>query len=212
MSVTFSTEITEAECLLALWDATNSQGLGRLHSHVTPTLEQAQKALKSSFYVDYFHGKPIKTDFNSFPTLRSWGYDRDAGSGMMKEVADAFAKSIGPSKRLNKRERKRVFNQAKGSIKVVIPNSNDESKSCQTVAKSTDCLNGKEMISWLVENRPCQCKPVGVPMYLSLLKYDLIKGVSGFDNTKMPKFDMNDWTSIVDYALKQAKENYVLLI
>lgn len=210
MSVTFSTEIDEAECLLALWDATNSQGLGRLHSHITPTLEQAQEALKSSLYVDYFYGKPIKTGFDKFPTLRSWGYDRDAGSGKMQEVADGVAKSIGPSKRLNKRERKRVFNQAKGSIKVVsmnIPNSNDERKSCQTVAKSTDCLNGKEMISWLVENRPCQCKPVGVQLYLDLLKYDLVNGVSGFDNTKMPKFDMNDWISIVDYATTQAKEN-----
>ena len=202
MSVKFSTTITEAECLLALWDATNSQGLGRLHGHITPTLKQAQEALKSRSYVDYFHGKPIKTNFNSYPTLRSWGYDRDAGRGKMQEVADGVAKSIGPSDKLNKSERKKLLDRAEGSLNVAIPNSNDKSKT-----KITVCLSGKEMISWLAENRPCQCKTVGVQMYLALLKYDLEKGVSGFDNTKMPKFDMKDWSYVVDYAFTQAKKN-----
>lgn len=66
-------------------------------------------------------------------------------------------------------------------------------------------FNGAEMVSWLKSNRPCTCGPSGVKMYLYLLKCDLRAGKSGWDNTKMPLFDMNDWTSVEKYVIDKAK-------
>ena len=202
-TVTFPSEMTKAQCLLALWDATNSLGLGRLHSHNSPTLEQAQENLNKGGGVDYFFGKPIKTNFDNFPVLSNWGYDRDAGSGKMQEVADGLAESIGPSKRLNKCERKRVINQANESIQVVNRGSSEPESKTHS-ASDTGVLNGYQMVEWLKKNRPCGCKPVGVQMYLSLLKYDLHTEVSG---SNMPKFNKDDWPSVVTYAVTQAEAN-----
>ena len=205
-TVTFPSEMTKAQCLLALWDATISPGLGRLQSHITPTLEQAQENLSRGGGVDYFFGKPIKTNFDNYPVLSNWGYDRDAGAGKMQEVADGVAKSIGPSKRHNMSERKRVIYQANESIRVVnMGSSEPESKTHS--ASDSGVLNGYQMVEWLKKNRPCGCKPVGVEMYLSLLKYDLHTGVSGFDGSNMPKFNKDDWPSVVTYAVAQAEAN-----
>ena len=48
-----------------------------------PTIDDAKLELDDSDYVDYFFGKPIKTDFSNYPILEFRLYDRDAGNGTM---------------------------------------------------------------------------------------------------------------------------------
>ena len=118
-TVIFPTKMTKAQCLLNLWNATNPLGLGRLSSHNTPTLADAQHALDECERIDYWIGKPIKTNFESYPVLNRRGYDRDAGAGKMQNVADGVADYIGPSKKLNKHDKVNVKNEADNSIKIV---------------------------------------------------------------------------------------------
>lgn len=82
---------TKEEALIALWNNTDALGLGLLHSHVTPTIDDATTTLNNDLYIEYYHGKPIKTDFTDFPNLKPYGYDRDAGLGMMYKVANNLA-------------------------------------------------------------------------------------------------------------------------
>ena len=109
MSIHFS-NISKAEALIALWKATNAIGLGLLHSHEEPTVKEAEDALKTNKdHIDYFFGKPIKTDFAPFPNLQRFNFDQDAGEGAMQRVADGTAKIIGKTKKLSKKQREKIF-------------------------------------------------------------------------------------------------------
>ena len=109
---------TAPEVLLKLWESTNALGLGFLHSSRNVTLTDAENQLKKSKRVDYFYGKPIKTNFSKFPELYSCGYDRDAGKGKMQEVANGIAKYIGATKKLTEEEKMELIKKADESIKI----------------------------------------------------------------------------------------------
>lgn len=96
---------TAEETLLELWSATKALGLGRLHSHHQPNLQEAKEQLTiNRQYVDYFFGKPIKTDFSSFPILKARSYDNDAGECTMLQVSQRNAKHIGKTQQLSQTE------------------------------------------------------------------------------------------------------------
>jgi len=71
----------KAAVLKALYDNSQPQGMGFLHYNPRPlTLEEAERALNQSSYIDYFNGRVIKVDLRGDlldPTL----YDRDNGQG-----------------------------------------------------------------------------------------------------------------------------------
>lgn len=71
---------SKEEALINLWKGTKTIGMGFIHSHKEPTENDAKQMLENS-YIDYFFGRPIKTDFSTFPNLRNQLYDRDAGNG-----------------------------------------------------------------------------------------------------------------------------------
>jgi len=125
-TVTFPSKTSKYEALVQLWNATKALGLGQLHSHRQPTIVDTKKHFdeldeyKSGYKsVDYFFGKPIKTNFANYPTLDIWGYDRDAGAGTMQKVANGCAVQIGSTKKLNAQEKKELFKKADESFKFV---------------------------------------------------------------------------------------------
>jgi len=113
MQVTFPSNISKYEALISLWKGTKTLGMGAMHSHIEPTINDAQKHFipdedepdVENNYVDYFFGRPIKVDFCNYPNLNSAGYDRDAGSNRMKEIADNTSQVYyPPTKTLNNEE------------------------------------------------------------------------------------------------------------
>lgn len=124
--VTFPPSVTREKALLELWNHTNALGMGFLHSHNQPTLEEAKAELTKNTYVDYFYGKPIKTEFSTYPVLESRLYDRDAPTTMQK-VADALRpddkktdiKSVGPTKKLTPKERTELFEKQNDGFKIM---------------------------------------------------------------------------------------------
>ena len=198
MSVTFDNNISAPQALIALWNSTNALGMGALHSHNSPSVEEAEATLtRCDGYIDYFNGKPIKTDFNTFPTLWSGGYDRDAGSGMMQKVADGIAPHIGATPKLSDGEAMEMIDKANHGITIT--------NGLPTV--SSGPISAEQFCDWLDKNRPVQCLPVGVKMYTMLLMYDLEKGVSGYDGSPMPKFDVNDMEAVIAHIIIRAEEN-----
>ena len=97
------------EALIHLWNATNPLGLGFIHSSNQPTLKDAKEELAYGNYVDYFFGKPIKTNFENYPILDSKIYDRDAGKGVMERVAKNCYENKGPSSREKSEELKHLL-------------------------------------------------------------------------------------------------------
>ena len=190
MSVTFNDGTSRAQALVALWNSTNALGYGVLHSHHSPSVAEAEEFLEQhDGYVDYFYGKPIKTDFSTFPTLGSGMYDRDAGSGMMQKVANNIAPHIGATPKLSDGEAKEMIDEANhGTV-------------------SSGSTSVEQFCDWLDKNRPVKCLPVGVKMYTMLLMYDLEKGVSGYDGSPMPKFDVNDMEPVIAHIIIKAEEN-----
>ena len=55
------------------------------------SVEDCEKCLQNSKYVDYFGHRVIKTNSETFPILSSYLYDRDNGDGAMQLVANTFA-------------------------------------------------------------------------------------------------------------------------
>ena len=119
MSVTFNGNISAPKVLIALWTHTKTRGMGALHSHHSPSIEEAKAHLENTGNsVDYFKGKPIKTNFNSHPTYNSLGYDRDAGLGMMQKVVDGMAPHIGATPKLSEGEIQEVIEEANRGITI----------------------------------------------------------------------------------------------
>ncbi len=90
MNISFE-GFTRNEVLKQLWENTNFQGFNKniglildCQIHDSELDDQFNKNL----YVDYFKGKPIKTNFSTFPILNSHLYDRDAGENMMNQVKE----------------------------------------------------------------------------------------------------------------------------
>lgn len=103
-TVLFPESMSREEALIELWSCTKALGLGAIHSHKTPSLDDAKKKLEHATHVDYFFGKPIKTDFKSYPSLSSVSYDCDAGEGTMERVARGTAVAHGATKKLSPSE------------------------------------------------------------------------------------------------------------
>jgi len=87
-TVTFPESTSRAQTLVDLWNSTKSVGLEALHSHNQPTILDAESHFSKTKYVDYWFGKPIKTNFSDYPILKPNYYDRVAGVGTMQKVAD----------------------------------------------------------------------------------------------------------------------------
>lgn len=198
MSVTFNNGTSSAQALIALCNSTNALGMGVLHSHNSPSVKEAEAELvRCRGYVDWFKGKPIKTDFSTFPMLSCRGYERDAGRGMMQKVADGIAPHIGATPKLSEGEAKEVIEEVNRGITITT--------SLPTVSSGSS--NAKQLCDWLDKNRPVNCHPQGVQMYTVLLMYDLDKGVSGIDGSPMPKFDADDMKDVMTHIVAKAEEN-----
>ena len=119
--VTFSSAQTPAAALVALWNGTQTIGLGFIHSHQQPTEDDAQKHLKSTNdnYVDYFFGRPIKTSFSSFPKLSCSLYDRDAGPGTMQKISQGAGVDNLPTPKMTDAEIKNLVNKPENEIFVL---------------------------------------------------------------------------------------------
>ena len=144
MSVTFNNGTSRAQALVALWNSTNACGMGALHSHNSPSVDEAEaKLVQCGGYVDYFNGKPIKTNFNAFPTLSCGGYDRDTGRGMMQKVADGMAPHIGATPKLSEGEAKEVIDEANSGITITT--------SLPTVSSGYSSV--KQFCDWLPRGR-----------------------------------------------------------
>ncbi len=101
------------QALKNLWKGTKTIGMGFIHSYEEPTDEDAIKAFQYNDeygniieinYIDYFKGRPIKTNFENFPVLNPSGYDRDAGIGTMRKVSENTALKFSPTKKLSSDE------------------------------------------------------------------------------------------------------------
>ena len=117
MSVKFDCDKNVA--LIKLWKGTKTIGMGFYHSDQEPTLKDAELYFTNSEYVDYFFGRPIKTDFTKFPILSSYGYDRDAGKGTMLNVANNCAKNYSPTKKLSEEEMMLLEKKCRLDIKLL---------------------------------------------------------------------------------------------
>ena len=90
--VTFNCDKLKA--LKNLWFGTRTVGFGFINSN-EPTEQELINAFQyedngkliKNDYIDYFKGRPIKTNFENFPELNPFLYDRDAGEGTMQKVA-----------------------------------------------------------------------------------------------------------------------------
>ena len=116
MDITFPDKISRAEALIMLWNHTNPQGMGYMHSHQAPSVDDAEEFLSNDTYVDYFRGKPIKTNFETYPNLCSGGYDRDAGNGMMQKVVNNTAEFIGSSPELTETQKSQLIKACDSSV------------------------------------------------------------------------------------------------
>ena len=83
----------KAAVLAALYNAAKPQGLGFLHYDPRPmTIEEARKILSVETYFDYLKGRVMKVDLSG-DEFDSWGYDRDNGEGMAKNVLMSLQKT-----------------------------------------------------------------------------------------------------------------------
>ena len=116
MIVKFPDNVSRNEALVRLWKGTKTIGMGFMHSHIEPTIEDTEKYfspdtktdLLQPLYVDYFNGRPIKVCFKDYPNLESRLYDRDAGEGTMQRVANNIADYYKPTKELNESEKNKL--------------------------------------------------------------------------------------------------------
>ena len=88
------TELTDAQVLCALYNASKVQGMGFLQELPgAMTEEEAQELLDLSkdHYFDYLHGKSMKVDVSERPLdLRL--YDRDNGPGAGQRAIENYGK------------------------------------------------------------------------------------------------------------------------
>lgn len=81
--------LNKAQVLVALYNASKPQGLGRLHYNPMPmTEDQAAELLAQTTYFDYIAGRVMKTNLSG-NVLDTWGYDRDNGDGAAKRALEA---------------------------------------------------------------------------------------------------------------------------
>ena len=118
-TVTFPEHIDKYDALVRLWNAAKAFGLGLTQSHQQPTIDDAKLELDKSDYIDYFFGKPIKTDFSKYPILKFRLYDRDAGNGTMMKVATESSKFIGTTKKLSQTEAFNLVEEVTSGIQVM---------------------------------------------------------------------------------------------
>lgn len=114
---------SKSEAIKALWENGTAIGLGRLHSHVSPTDEEIATVVAKG-YADYLNGKPMKINLNNWPEIHPGGYDRDNGLGAMQRVSDSVSRgdaadlARGETKELNASERAQVIREANASLQV----------------------------------------------------------------------------------------------
>jgi hypothetical protein len=74
--------LDKARILKALYDHSKPQGMGFLAAKPGPiSVEECQEILANQNYVDYLHGRIIKTRFDFAEKLDPILYDRDNGVG-----------------------------------------------------------------------------------------------------------------------------------
>ena len=96
---------TKEETLINLWKGTKTIGMGFIHSHTEPTKEDTKYHFtKYGDYIDYFFGRPIKTDFTTFPDLQPNGYNTYAGNKMMEKISQNEGSYFSKTKKLNEDE------------------------------------------------------------------------------------------------------------
>ena len=130
-TVIFPNNVSKERCLIELWKCTNALGFGAFHSHKAVSLEDARQHFRKSLYVDYFHGKPIKTYFTKYPILDPYLYDRDTpnGTGTMLKVKNILdgkkedIKLVGATEKLNENKKLNIMSTQMLSIEVFDTNS-----------------------------------------------------------------------------------------
>ena len=78
--------LTKAQVLMGLYNASKPQGLGFLHYDPKEmTLEEAESLLEKTSYFDYLKGRVMKVNLGE-DSFDEWGYDRDNGAGAAERV------------------------------------------------------------------------------------------------------------------------------
>jgi len=79
--------LTKVALLQALWNETSFASWFASTGWSTPPfdLNKAKEVIQAGGYIDYFCGKPIKTDISK-DTVDPWLYDRDANKGAFARV------------------------------------------------------------------------------------------------------------------------------
>jgi hypothetical protein len=91
---------------------------------------------------------------------------------------------------------------------VTVPSPNDQMASVQ-VLNPDQMASVKEVIGWIEGNRTVQCYPEGAELYIALLLFDLEEGKSGYDDSPMPKFMLDDQiiAKVREYVYMKANQN-----
>lgn len=98
MSVEFNNN-TAAEVLVMLWYGAASNNIQSPYGYYSPTIQKAERYLSRTIYVDNFCGRPIRTNFKTFPVLTSYYYN-DSSNIKMQKIADKISEYL-PSTQLN---------------------------------------------------------------------------------------------------------------
>ena len=87
-----------SQVLAEMYNNASPLGMGYLHAERNDmTVEEAAKLLSKTDDFDYVKGKPLKTSFDRFPLLNSFGYDRDQGGpGTLQKLVNALKASASP--------------------------------------------------------------------------------------------------------------------
>ena len=91
---------------------------------------------------------------------------------------------------------------------VTVPSPNDQMASVQ-VLNPDQMASVQEVIGWIEGNRTVQCYPDGAELYIALLLFDLEEGKSGYDDSPMPKFMLDDQiiAKVREYVYMKANQN-----
>lgn len=85
--------LNKASVLVALCNATQPLGLGRLQAGISPSEANASEKLAQSSNIDYFLGRPIKADLSG-DEFDERLFDRDAGPGAAKNATTKLRASL----------------------------------------------------------------------------------------------------------------------
>ena len=86
-------ELDRIELLKRMWTKTGSASFFMHNRLPSPAFPESGAEEAVSGYIDYFGGKPIKTDLSK-DSIDPWLYNRDAGQGALEEIVEVMRKKF----------------------------------------------------------------------------------------------------------------------